>query len=89
MEKDNEIKKLLKEPEKYIPQGCYCYERIQGKFRACPFWDCDETKPDQENGYCHYLEEGDWENDHFGLLWDMVKECGINDDLPEWFTKGE
>ena len=39
-----------------IPKGFYCYD---GKYK-CPYWDVREDKPDQENGYCHYLEKGDW-----------------------------
>ena len=37
-------------------------------------------QPEQENGYCSYLERGDWEADHLSLLWDQCKECGINMD---------
>jgi hypothetical protein len=60
-----------------IPEGIYCYD----KNGLCPFWDKDETKPEDESGYCHYLGEGDWECEHISLLWDQVKECGINDGL--------
>jgi hypothetical protein len=88
---------LLEHPEKHIPNGSYCY----GENGKCPFWDIDESKPSQENGYCHYLKKGDWDfnseggtitdmktgetfhiehNPFNGLLWDQVKECGINDD---------
>jgi hypothetical protein len=32
------------------------------------------------NGYCHFMESGDFESEGLSLLWDMCKECGINDD---------
>ena len=86
-------KKYFKNPEKYIPKGCYCYDHLKpiydkdgkmtGTLKAigrCPFLDYDSDKPEQENGYCHYLKAGDWEeNSSCSLLWDQVKECGIND----------
>ena len=89
-------KKYFKNPEKYIPKGFYCYN-----ITCCPFWDMDKNKPEQENGYCHYLKRGDWdinpeiyegaifcygkgvkediEGLPLSLLWDQVKECGVND----------
>ena len=84
-------------PKSHIPKGSYCYN-ANG---ICPFWDKDNTKDEQENGYCHFLKRGDWdmnaeggrmidvktgeviELDYYsigGLLWDQVKECGVNDD---------
>jgi|SaaInlStandDraft_4_1057021.scaffolds.fasta_scaffold140325_2 hypothetical protein len=55
------IDEYLKMPEKYIPQGMYCYDSNY----LCPFWS---TKPDeypeQENGYCHYLGKSDWDINH-------------------------
>lgn len=67
--------KYFNNPEQYIPVGTYCYNS-DGR---CPFWDKDKSKMPQENGYCHYLKQGDWDNEGFGLLWDQVKECGIKD----------
>lgn len=75
---------LLKSPRLHIPEGCYCYSYVEEKYKVCPFWTKVQDKPEQENGYCHYLKQGDWETD--GLLWDKVKECGVNEELPEWFT---
>lgn len=46
-------KKYYDSPEKYIPVGGYC--------KDCVFYDRDESKPTQENGYCHYLKKGDWD----------------------------
>lgn len=67
-------KKYFENPEKYIPDGHYCYN----KDGRCPFWDTDESKPYQDNGYCHYLKHADWEQSYISLLWDECKECDIN-----------
>ncbi|NHJ33124.1 MAG: hypothetical protein FK732_09685 [Asgard group archaeon] len=72
----------MKKDKSLIPKGCYCYTDHRGKGR-CPYWDFDKTKPEQECGYCHYLEVGDWEEDGTLLLWDQVKECGINMDYDD------
>jgi len=67
-----------------IPHGMYCYTRMGYKngvykIKPCPYWDKVEGKPKQGDGYCHYLETGDWEEGNLSLLWDQVKECGINE----------
>lgn len=72
-------KKYFDNPEQYIPNGWYCY---RGAY-VCPFWDKDETKPEQASGYCHYLKEGDWQQNYTSLLWDMCKECDVNDFMDE------
>lgn len=64
---------------KEIPKGIYCYD----KNGVCPYWSRNPDYPNQENGYCSYLMRGDWEANHLSLLWDQVKECGINDDI-DW-----
>jgi hypothetical protein len=56
-----------------IPQGFYCYDD-KG---VCPYWSRRD-----EGGYCAYLEKGDWQIEG-GLLWDQVKECGIDDEFIE------
>lgn len=66
----------MKKDKTLIPKGDYCYNN--GRSDPCPYWDCDLTKPMQLDGYCHYLESGDWEDEGCSLLWDQVKECGIN-----------
>jgi hypothetical protein len=43
-----------------IPKGFYCHESGD-RNKVCPFWFKDETKPEQENGYCSYLGKGDWD----------------------------
>ena len=61
-----------------IPKGCYCYDENG----ICPFWCREPTQQPQEDGYCSYLGKGDWQLS-CGLLWDQVKECGVNDDENE------
>ena len=56
-----------------IPKGMYCYR----SFEVCPFWNKDLNKPNQFDGYCTFLNESDWEDDHLSLLWDQCKECGV------------
>ena len=60
-----------------IPKGIYCYD----EGGLCKFWNKDETKPHQESGYCTLMNLKDWE--HGTLLWDQVKECGLNDSLED------
>lgn len=70
--------KVLK-GESVIPRGMYCYDE-RGN---CPYWDKDESKPEQCNGFCWFLVKGD-QDEGMGELWDQCKCCGINDgDAPE------
>ncbi|MOA38859.1 hypothetical protein D3C78_1605870 [compost metagenome] len=69
-------KDLMKDPKAHIPQKTfYCYKDEH----QCPFWSREYNYPHQENGYCYFLKQGDWNSEGFSLLWDMVKECGISD----------
>lgn len=67
-----------------IPAGQYCYSIIStkdGKLRtaSCPYWSINHNYEYQNNGYCSFLDTGDWnEVSSFGLLWDQVKLCGLN-----------
>lgn len=67
-----------------IPPGVYCYTRPDPsnphKIKLCPYWDKDHDRPEHENGYCHFMKQGDWDLG-WGLLWDQCKECGINDEI--------
>jgi len=75
------MKKLKKEyGEELIPDGIYCYD---GKGN-CPYWDKETDKPEQWNGYCWFMEKGDWENNDEMILTDVAtgkeespKEMGI------------
>jgi hypothetical protein len=71
-----------------IPIGDYCYSvktYLDGTVRrpACPFWDKIIDFPKQNNGYCHYRKQGDWQMGSVGLLWDQCKCCGINETREE------
>ena len=56
-----------------IPRGVYCYGINRGKMRLnrdgsysprykiCPYWNKNKDKPNQCNGYCGYLKQGDWD----------------------------
>lgn len=83
-------------PETIIPPGPYCYTLEPSEDGArprrvlCAYWKCRGDWPDQADGYCRHLKCGDSSkardrNDKriaTMLLWDQVKECGINlDDL--------
>jgi hypothetical protein len=74
--------------ESLIPVGDYCYQ-FEGEtyyvdgvphlpIKSCPFYDLLADREAQANGYCRYLNKGDLELGVFSLLWDAVKECGIN-----------
>jgi hypothetical protein len=84
----NHIQEFLKDPEKHIPFGVYCYDNVEiesgerpaVKIHICPFWTQNRNMPSQMNGYCALLKKGDWMKDGTFLLWDQVKECGINED---------
>lgn len=72
--------------ETVIPKGYYCYTTLSVdkstgriKTKVCPYWSIREDKPYQMNGYCSFINAGDWEDDWCGLLWDQVKECGVNE----------
>ena len=60
-----------------IPRGMYCHDGSNHN-NVCPFWSVRMYYPYRENGYCSYLEKGDWELTG-GLLWDKCKECGIKE----------
>jgi hypothetical protein len=59
---------------------CYTMLRVEKngtvRIKTCPYWSQIEGKEEYENGYCSYIEKGDWEIG--GLLWDQCKECGVN-----------
>ncbi len=51
-----------------IPQGYYCYSTLKplkkGRFKMigiCPYWSIKKNRSKQENGYCSYLDKGDYE----------------------------
>lgn len=71
----SEAEMSLEQCKKLIPEGPYCYD----KHGVCKFWDLNKQFPTQNNGYCHFLNRGDWQLPSIGLLWDQCKECGIKE----------
>lgn len=70
-----------------IPHGDYCYSILQEpcaetnyalRVKTCPFWKLLDEHPHQMNGWCDYLKTGDMVEGGTDLLWDQVKECGVN-----------
>ena len=73
-----------------VPKGDYCYKLKKIKYdkerslpfmqiKTCPYWTFDKRYLDEGVGYCKYLKVGDKDENSQGLLWDQVKECGINE----------
>ena len=62
-----------------IPKGIYCYDENG----VCPYWSRTDEYNDHENGYCQFLQLGDWMENGTSLLWDQVKEYRVNEDLEE------
>jgi hypothetical protein len=68
--------------EKVVPPGPYCYDATH----PCPYWKRRTDKPDQLFGFCRLLKVGDATQGRLRngvpratmLLFDMVKECGVN-----------
>ena len=81
------IEKILNPNENLIPNGPYCStidpnskpnDKGFPKFIRCPYWRINKEKGN--GAYCAYLEQGDYEDNGTLLLWDQVKECGVNDE---------
>lgn len=75
----NGLKEDLSWFETLIPEGCYCYTYDENeKMKLCPFWSKKENGEPQNDGYCSFLKQGDWEIGGSSLLWDQVKECWVD-----------
>jgi hypothetical protein len=63
----------------YIPNGTEIRDdgKIVLKTIPCPFYDWDDEQDEQVQGYCHFIQQGDWMEGGTMLLWDQCKECGI------------
>lgn len=83
--------------ESLIPKGSYCYTPIDIEYgnefgmrvhiRLCPYWSKREDKSEQQSGFCKYMGLGDWMPNGTFILWDQVKECGINDEIEaDWYV---
>jgi hypothetical protein len=78
----------VKKDKSIIPDNpSYCYKSIrQSKdnpdifpiTELCPYWRIAVDKPKTLDGYCLFLEEGDWQEDGTMALFDQLKNCGIN-----------
>ena len=75
-----------------IPPGLYCYSKTEKRYEAdgrpyrklldlCPYLIRNPFRRYQLNGYCSFLNAGDWQEDGTMILWDQCKECGENDDM--------
>jgi len=82
---------MNKKDTSLIPRGMYCYTPNGGcdpatgalHYAPCPYWSSNSDESAQTSGYCSFLEIGDWMDGGTFLLWDQVKECGINEYGPE------
>lgn len=93
-ERADRYTRRIEAAEARVPEGPYCYERIteipsqDGKAtaiqlpttKACPYYKLRKDKPAQRNGYCRHLKAGDFSpHPHqTTMLWDALKECGLN-----------
>lgn len=69
--------------KKYIPKNtlyCYTVKYVNGKRTEvpCKYWVSNSNKPEQLNGYCKFLKQGDWMEEGTFLLWDQCKECKVS-----------
>lgn len=56
-----------------IPDGRYCLD--------CPYGKTVQGRPEHFNGYCAYLNFGDWMTKFgFSILWDGMKACQVKRD---------
>jgi hypothetical protein len=69
----------------------YCYTLLETPSAAngftlpiqcCPFWKTLPKHPNQSNGWCGHLQTGDMVEGGTDLLWDQVKACDVNCELP-------
>ena len=70
-----------------IPHGCYCYkllsvDKITGKLKIeiCPHWHAKAINA-QPGAYCSLIKQYSQHEEANNMLWDQVKECGINEDF--------
>ena len=74
-----------------IPKDtCYCYKPKRFVpshhpeyylIKPCPYWKKLKGKDSYGNAicYCKYLKQKSEQYDPCNLIWDMLKECGVND----------
>ncbi len=84
--KEPSVVRALQRDPSVVPRGFYCYETTPRGRLVCPYWQSYSYLPPQANGHCWFLGKGDIELQAEGrhsLLWDEVKECGINPHVPD------
>jgi hypothetical protein len=72
-----------------VPKGDFCYKIKKIAYtgggkrvivtKNCPYWCWDEKYPGGRVGHCNLLKVGDMDDDCSGLLFDQIKECGLNE----------
>lgn len=69
----------MKKDKTLIPKGYYCYTYKDNQMHIpCPYWRKNLNKPEQANGYCKFIEKGDW--DINAEVPDMIEvECRQSD----------
>lgn len=67
-------------PYCYIPKGEEKHPDGKLVFHTipCPFYDFDDEQDEQSDGYCHFIQQGDWMEGGTMHLWDQCKVCGVN-----------
>lgn len=74
----------MKDKDRIPKKTIYCYILSEGgKMDVCPYWKQLNKKDKYGNNvcYCSYLKQESYEYDPFNLIWDMCKECGVNDEF--------
>lgn len=62
-----------------IPAGMYCYDDNG----ICPYWSLNKNMHHDFNGYCSFLDKGDWQLDNSNLF-DQCKQCNVFTDINEF-----
>ena len=62
-----------------IPKGQYC-ETFGANAKTCPYWSEIKELPEQENGFCSYLNKSDFDiNEETGTLQCFPKDPQMKD----------
>ena len=63
--------RVPRKKKKQIPKGHYCYTYKKGKYVTCTFWGLNNKHPEQGNGYCSLIKNGDWDLHEEAIVTDM------------------
>ncbi len=88
--KEDMLKFKAENGKSVIPHGEYCYDQYVGEvddsgivhIKLCPYWDWDNELDNQNNGYCWFLENGDWNTNETAQLTNDKGEVVCAKDLP-------